>query len=72
MQSLEKKRLRWGIGQGPMVNVSGPGPELKRPWTYTTDLQDLRPKDCFGPSEEGEHSEEDTGEDANVDEFNND
>ena len=42
--------------------------ELKRPCTYPTDLQDLRPCDCCGSSEVGEDSEVDTY----VDEFSND
>ena len=39
---------------------------------YPTDLQDLQPSDCCGSNEEGEGSQEDTGEDTYVDEFTND
>ena len=35
---------------------------------YPTDLQDLLPSDCYGSSEEGEDSDEDTGEGTYVDE----
>ena len=42
--------------------------ELKRPWTYPTDLQDLGSSDCCGSSEEGKDSQEDTY----VDEFSSD
>ena len=38
----------------------------KRPCTYHTEVQDLRPGDCCGSSQEGEDSEEDTGEDTYV------
>ena len=47
--------------------MSGTGTE-----TYPTDLQDLRLSDCCRSSEEGEDSEEDTGEDSYIDEFSND
>ena len=53
-----------------MVNVSDTG--TKTSLTYRTDLQDLRPIDCCGSSEEGEDSEGDTGEDTSVDEFSDD
>ena len=35
-------------------------------------MQDVRSSDCRGSSEEGGDSEEDTGEETYVDEFNND
>ena len=53
-----------------MVNVSGIG--TKTSLTYLTDLQDLLPSYCCGSSEEGEDSEDNTGEDTYVGEFSND